>query len=141
MQHPSPTVKLVTLGETVTKYLAARNPETAKSDNLRMSERGFVEVKRYLSEYWKPLHGMGLGEVTRQHVTARIDELAADKGAITADRARTALSGLYAWSMEGDDKLINPVMGSRRHGDNDPRERSADRCRASRHLERCRPRH
>ena len=57
---PSPIVKLVTLGETVTKYLAARNPETAKSDNLRMSERGFVEVKRYLKNYWKPLHGMGL---------------------------------------------------------------------------------
>lgn len=65
----------------------------------------------------------GLGEVTRSHVTNRIDELAVEKGAITADRARTALSGLYSWSLQGDDKLSNPIMGSRRHGDNDPRER------------------
>jgi integrase len=121
---PVPTVKPVTLGETVSKYLAARDPETAKNANLRFSERGFVEVKRYLGEYWKPMHGMPLREVTRQHVTNRIDELAADKGTITADRARTALSGLYAWSMEGDHELINPVIGSRRHGDNAPRERT-----------------
>jgi integrase len=121
---PVPTARPVTLGETVTKYLAARDPETAKSDNLRMSPRGFVEVKRYLNEYWKPLHRMALGEVTRQHVTSRIDELAAEKGTITADRARTALSGLYAWSMEGDHELSNPVIGSRRHGDNAPRDRT-----------------
>ena len=114
----------MTLGETVTKYLAARDPETAKNANLRFSERGFVEVKRYLNEYWKPLHSMGIGDITRQHVTARLDELAAEKGTITADRARTALSGLYAWSMEGDDKLTNPVIGSRRQGDNAPRERT-----------------
>ena len=120
---PVPTIRPVTLGETVIKYLAARDPETARSDRLRMTKRGFAEVKRYLSEYWKPLHGMGLGEVTRCHVTNRIDELAAEKGAITADRARTALSGLYSWSLQGDDKLSNPIMGSRRHGDNDPRER------------------
>jgi integrase len=105
------------------RHLAARDPETARSDRLRMTKRGFVEVKRYLSEYWKPLHGMGLGEVTRSHVTNRIDELAVEKGAITADRARTALSGLYSWNLQGDDKLSNPIMGSRRHGDNDPRER------------------
>lgn len=40
--------------------------------------------------------------------------LAAEKGTITADRARTSLSGLYAWSTEGDANLTNPVMGSRR---------------------------
>ena len=118
-----PIVRPVTLGETVSRYLAARDPETARSDRLRMTKRGFVEVKRYLSEYWKPLHGMGLGEVTRSHVTNRIDELAVEKGAITADRARTALSGLYSWSLQGDHKLSNPIMGSRRRGDNDPRER------------------
>ena len=44
---PVPTIRPVTLGETVIKYLAARDPETARSDRLRMTKRGFAEVKRY----------------------------------------------------------------------------------------------
>ena len=115
---------VVTLGDVVPKYLDARDPLKAKSENMRMSDRGFTEIKRYLNEYWKPLHNLPLGGITRADITGRLDEITEEKGAITSDRARTALSGLFAWKMEEDHTLSNPVMGSRRHGDNAPRERT-----------------
>lgn len=119
-----PASQEVTLGDVVPLYLDARHPTKAKSDRLRMTERGHEEARRYLERYWKPLHSTGLASINRDHITKRLDEITAERGAITADRARTALSGLFAWQMEADAKLNNPVNGSRRHGDNDPRERT-----------------
>lgn len=117
------TAAVTLLGDRIADYLKVRDPETGIDRTRRMTPRGYVECKRYLQTYWKPLHKTGVGNVTRKDVTERVDEIANEHGPIAAARARSALSAFYAWALEGDDKLMNPVIGSRRIADNDPRER------------------
>ena len=47
-----------------------------------------------------------------------IDDIAAERGEVAADRARTALSGLFTWAIERGYCEINPTLniGSRAHG-------------------------
>jgi hypothetical protein len=77
----------VSLGQLVRRYLEEREP------NWR--PRYYAEVKRQLEKYWKPLHGLGIEAITRQTV---VDGIAAAQGEVAADRARTALSGIFSWA-------------------------------------------
>ena len=85
-------LKGTTMGSLVTKYLAARRSE--------VSSRHYVEIVRYLENYWQPLHGIVIDEVKRKDIVQRLNDIAAEKGKVTADRARTALSAFFGWAIE-----------------------------------------
>jgi integrase len=82
------------------------------------------EAKRYLETYWKSLHSTSVFLIQRRHVATHVSEIAADHGAVTAARARAALSAVFNWAIrEGLDIPSNPVIGTNRPAAPRPRER------------------
>ena len=90
----------------------------------RLKPRTYSEIERYLSANWKPLHSMSVFQITRRHISARIGDIAAAHGAVSAARARTALSSMFNWAIrEGIDIAANPVLGTNRPAQPGSRER------------------
>jgi integrase len=94
-----------TLGALVKLYLERR----AKP---RQRTRTYVEVERYLSRYWAPLHARAVESLTRRDVASRLEELRVDHGGIAANRARTYLSACLSWGMKQGLAEHNPVVGT-----------------------------
>jgi integrase len=106
-----------TLGVVITTYLEARKPV--------LRPRAYSEVKRHLEKYWQPLHDVPLRSVKRLNVTARVNAIARDNGAVTANLCRASLSAFYRWCIGEGICDANPVAGSNKREDiNGPRERS-----------------
>jgi integrase len=90
----------------------------------RLKPRTYSEIERYLSANWKPLHSMSVFQITRRHISARIADIALAHGAVSAARARTALSSMFNWAIrEGIDIAANPVLGTNRPAQPGSRER------------------
>jgi len=91
------------IGDLVPKYLArcdaTQRPSTA------------AETRRYLDRYWARLHKLVPREVTRPDVVEGVDAIEADHGAVTADRARVALSGFFTWCIDRGYADANPALG------------------------------
>jgi integrase len=102
--------QIVSLNDVVKRYLPDREP------NLRT--RYYAEIKRQLENDWKPLHKQPIDCLTRQSIVGVIDDIAAERGEVAADRARTALGGLFSWAIERGYCEINPTLniGARAHG-------------------------
>lgn len=97
---------VATIGELVPKYLggieASLRPSTV------------AETKRYLSRYWAGLHKLTPRAVIRAEIVDGIDNIEAANGAVSADRARVALSGFFAWCIDRGSADANPALGIRR---------------------------
>jgi integrase len=90
----------------------------------RTRPKTFGEVSRYLLTSWAPLHPLPAREITRRDISARVAEIAGAQGAVTATRARAALSAMFNWAIrDGLDIPANPVSGTNRP----PRAPSRDR--------------
>jgi integrase len=91
-------------------------------------QRTFTEARRYLTDtrYFGPLHSMPVDRIGRRDVAARILPIAKDSGAVTATRARTALSSAFSWAMQCGLCEQNPVVGTLAPGGAKPRERALD---------------
>jgi integrase len=90
----------------------------------RVRPRSYDESKRYLERYLKPLHALHLASIDRATVAARLGKIASEHGAVTADRARAALSSFFAWAIGEGLCETNPVVGTNKHFDG---ETSRDR--------------
>ena len=66
-----------------------------------MKPRSTAKWTRHLRVHWKPLHKLMLGAVTRQDIAAQMRTMARDSGPVAADRARGALSAMFAWGRGG----------------------------------------
>ena len=90
----------------------------------RLKPRTYSEIERYLLVSWKPLHPVSVFQITRRHISARIADFASVHGAVSAARARTALSSMFNWAIrEGLDIAANPVLGTNRPAQPGSRER------------------
>ena len=78
---------IATLGEVIPRYLAARQGE--------LRPKTLVDTARYLRRSWAPLHALPVDAITRQQIVGVIDDIERDSGAVSADRARAALSALW----------------------------------------------
>lgn len=105
-----------TLDATIVKYLEAREGA--------MKPRSFDETKRHLLSHWKALHGLTLASISRANVAAEASAIAKNKGPVAANRSRASLSALFAWAMGEGLCESNPVVGSNKQEENDPRDRS-----------------
>jgi len=86
--------------------------------------RTYSEIERYLLITWKPLHSVSVFKITRRHVAARVAQIAVQQGAVSAARARTALSTMFNWAIrEVLDIPGNPVLGTNRPEQPKSRER------------------
>jgi integrase len=119
-QHPAADKKVSrsaarnTFGKLVAGYLEFQQSELRDSSH--------VEVTRYLDRYAKPLHGLPATAVDRKKIADLLDSIAKERGAVSANRARTCLSALFAWSMRRGLHDSNPVVGTEQR-----KERSRDR--------------
>ena len=105
-----------TLRKVADQYL-----EVAKK---KQRPRTHSEIARYLLTAWKPLHSLSVFKISRRHIAARVADIATEQGAVSAARARTALSTMYNWAIrEGLDIPANPVHGTNRPEQPKSRER------------------
>jgi integrase len=75
--------------------------------------RTYSEIARYLLITWKPLHSLSVFKISRRHIATRVADIEVENGAVSAARARTALSTLFNWAVrEGLDIPANPVHGT-----------------------------
>jgi len=86
-------------------------------------KRTYRELVRYLDGLWKPLHGEPINAIARREVAHELGKITKRNGATTADRARSALSGLYVWAMGEGLAEQNPVVGTNRPAQPKARER------------------
>jgi integrase len=91
-----------------------------------MKPRSHVEWTRHLKQHWKPLHKLMLGAVTRQDIAAQMRTIAKDSGPVSANRARGALSAMFAWAIGEGLCEANPVIGTNKAAEEKPRERVLD---------------
>jgi integrase len=98
-------------------FLDAKQPE--------LRHNSFRGLALYLTgpAYFGPLHPVGVNEITRADVATRVNAIARNSGTVTAARARSALSSLYAWAMGEGIAEANPVAGSNRPANSMPRDR------------------
>ena len=87
-----------------------------KAEKLR--PKTLYETKRYLigienagPPVWRTLHSLTLPEITRTVIENRLETIKDESGSFTADRARAALSGFFAWAIKRRKTEINPVIG------------------------------
>jgi integrase len=86
--------------------------------------RTLRSLAAYLNgSYFKPLHGMPVDAVTRKDVAARLVAITREHGSIVAARARGALSTFYTWAMGNGLAETNPIVGTLKPKDAEPRER------------------
>jgi integrase len=80
--------------------------------------------ERHLNIHWTPLHDLPLDGITRADVAAILNAIAKDRGPIAANRARATLSKFFRWAIGEGLCDNNPVGGTNKRDENDPRERS-----------------
>ena len=96
-------------------FLDARKP------NLKV--RTHTEYTRHLDQHWKPLHKLPVGSINRALVASLLREIAEERGAVAADRARATLSATFAWAIGEGLCETNPVDGTNKASEEQPRDR------------------
>jgi len=90
----------------------------------KIRPRSMVEVRRYLTgSYFRKLHALPIERIDRKQVASRIMKIEQQSGRVTAGRARSALSALFAWALTVGLAEHNPVIGSHAPGSVEPRDR------------------
>jgi integrase len=89
----------------------------------KLKPRSHVETTRYLTHYFKPLRDLPISAIERRDVAACLQSIAKNNGAVTADRARSAVGSMFSWAIGEGIAEQNPVAGTNRHADNTPRSR------------------
>jgi integrase len=102
--------KTITLGKLAERYLADRRNAKRPNGEPAWRPRYYVEVHRHLTKDWAPLAGIAIKTITRQDIVKIIDDIASGQGRVAADRARTALSGFYAWAIDGGYCEATPLL-------------------------------
>jgi integrase len=93
-------------------------------DTKQVRPRSYREISRYLlGPYFRPLHSTSIGNITRADVAARITAIGKQNGNVTGNRARAALSALFAWAMGQGLCESNPTIGTNKLAENPTRDR------------------
>jgi integrase len=77
-----------------------------------------------LTKDWRPLAATAIKAVGRLDIVRVVDDIAGSQGRVAADRARTALSGLFAWAIDRGYADATPVTHIKPRAENGARERT-----------------
>jgi integrase len=94
-----------------------------KKAAVRPGTHRLAELYLRRGPYFRPLHGMGIGEISRADVASRLSAIARERSSHTAAAARRAISALYVWCMEEGLADGNPTIGTRRPAEAPSRDR------------------
>jgi integrase len=102
-------------GKLVMQFLDDRESRLASSTH--------IEWKRYLERYMTALHASAVSAIERRDLITEIDRIAGQRGAVTADRCKEALSAFFAWCVECQHIEANPALGISRRSQKQSRSR------------------
>lgn len=80
----------------------------------KLAPRTLVEVRRYLSEAWKPLHESDPDQLERRTIVAELERIAKERGPIASNRARAYLSMCLSYGVERGLLDRNVMIGIKR---------------------------
>ena len=82
----------LTLSKIVDNYVSSYAEKRLKPNSL-------VGVKRYLRVHWRGLAQVPAASITRADVAGQLSRIANENGRYASNRARAALSALFAWAI------------------------------------------
>ena len=104
-----------TLGKLVPRYLKEREHD------LRARSHYIASI--YLHKHWQALHGHAVDAIARKDIVPLIDDMAENRGRVTADRARTQLSTFFGWCIDKGYVETNPTVHIKDRATGESRER------------------
>ncbi len=96
---------IITLGAMIELYIQ-------RYVEKRQRPKTQYETKRYLRKSWRQLHDVPLHQLARRDIAMQLTDIVDNNGAISANRARTALHGFFVWAMQQGIAELNPVAGT-----------------------------
>ncbi|MEZ5792207.1 MAG: tyrosine-type recombinase/integrase [Nitratireductor sp.] len=93
----------------------------------RLRPSSLADTRRYLERYAVKLHPLAFGSIGRGEIASVLREIAQQRGAVSADRARAALSACFTWAMKEGWCDTNPVLATNTHAGPIGRDRVLDR--------------
>jgi integrase len=90
----------------------------------RQKPRTQAETRRHLLTHWRPLHKASVPTIDRRRVARELQRIAEENGEVAANRARSALSAMFSWSIKEGLAEINPVIGTNKVAEEHSRERT-----------------
>jgi integrase len=118
------TAKAISLGKLAERYLADRRDAKRPSGEPAWRPRYYLEVERHLTKDWQPLAAAAMKNIARQDIVDVIDNIASTQGRVAADRARTALSGLFTWAIDRGYCDATPVLHMKSRAEDGARDRT-----------------
>ena len=106
----------LTFASAIEAYLAAKQPQ------LRPTSHRISKLYLLDGDYFRPLHPIGVSEITHPDIAARLSAISRNHSPHTAAAARRAVSAAFRWFMEEGWTSANPVIGTRKPPDPRPRE-------------------
>jgi integrase len=89
----------------------------------RLRPSTMYSTRHYLLDYCRRLHDLNIAVITRREVASVLATIATDHGKVAADRARSALSAMFAWAVGAGLVDANPVIGTNKHAGATSRDR------------------
>jgi integrase len=103
-----------TLGLLIARYMDIKKTE--------LRPRSLAEVQRHLEVHAKPLHRYPVNSVSRPIIAGRLNDIAKEAGAVTANRTRASMSAMFTWAIKQGMIESNPTIATPRR-----KEKSRDR--------------
>jgi integrase len=88
-----------TFRATANEYLEMKDLEMQRG---KYSPKSYRLTKLYLTkpQYFGPLHSAPINDITVADIASRLNTINRNSGAVTAGRARSALSSVFTWAMQ-----------------------------------------
>jgi integrase len=77
-----------------------------------LKPKTLYDYNYHLNKLWKPLHKLPLNGISWQVVASHLRIIANENGPVTANRARSTLSSLFAWAIGEELCETNPTIGT-----------------------------
>jgi integrase len=103
-----------TLGALIQKYL------TQHRSQLRPGS--YRHIALHLETHAAPLHGLPVDAIDRKAIAERLNSIAGESGAVSANRVRSSMSAMFGWAMKEGLVTANPIIGTNKRA-----EKSRDR--------------
>jgi integrase len=95
----------------------------ARHAKPKQRPRSYAETERFLLKVAAPLHHRDVETLNRRDIAELLATVQVERGGITANRVRAALSAAFAWAMRDGIVDSNPVVGTSRPVDEHSRDR------------------
>jgi integrase len=89
----------------------------------KLRPASYYSTRLYLMKHLRLLHELRIDKIDRREIASRLSAIAEHHGAVSADRARSALSALFAWCVTQGIANSNPVIGTTKYAEPSSRDR------------------